>query len=57
MCQGQNACYHGWLPFWTPAERVGLKAMGGLVKDDPFHEVVDAIRAYVKAAREIKERE
>lgn len=21
-------CRHGWLPFWTPAERAGIRAMG-----------------------------
>lgn len=24
----EKKCSKGWIPFWTPAERAGLKAMG-----------------------------
>jgi len=27
-------CENGWLSFWTPAERAGLKAMGNVIKTD-----------------------
>ena len=64
-------CHRGWLPFWTPAERAGIKAMGKTLKDygweavnSPLYvdgwsnmrfAVLDAIRACVKAARKVKE--
>ena len=56
-----------WITFWTPAERVGLKAMGkalrGMMnlcpKNDSNRMIIwgeaVAIRAYVKAARKFKE--
>lgn len=53
----------GWLPFWSPAERAGLKAMGEEFKINRDHSykecslgTVDAICAYVQAARKSKER-
>lgn len=53
----------GWLPFWTPAERAGLKALGlerDLNRDfggDRDEEIIEAaICAYVKAAREEKKK-
>jgi hypothetical protein len=67
----RNHCHRGWLPFWTEAERAGLRGMGRhiiayrLVKGN-FNKVATAltmiaatggvIRAYVKASREVKER-
>ena len=60
-------CSCGWTTFWTPAERVGLKAMGkalrGMMnlcpKNDSNRMIIwgeaVAIRAYVKAARKFKE--
>lgn len=65
---GCPMCHHGWLPFWTPAERAGLKAMGhgwaGIRQSvDTYGShnmsylregIRDTIRAFVEAARAIK---
>jgi hypothetical protein len=48
-CEG-----HFWLPFWTPAEREGLKAMGFNFSGLP-DDVKIAIRRYVAASRKVKE--
>ncbi len=52
---------HGWLPFWAPAERAGLKAMGRQVKSclemqEPVLAMTtwEAIRTYVESARAVK---
>jgi hypothetical protein len=56
VCHGK-----GGLPFWTPAERAGLKAMGFEVGEEtdeyqPGRDAaIDVIRAYIKAARAVKE--
>jgi len=58
-----STCHHGWLPFWTPAERAGLKAMGEQYQNQEWHwlkpwfdvGVLAAIRAYVAASRKAKE--
>ena len=60
-CRGCDG--HGWLPFWTEAERAGIKALGLEAKlyfrRKHFHIVFAgialAIRAYVKSARAVKE--
>lgn len=54
-------------PYWTPAERAGLKAMGGLLKESrerfPTSYIMekdnysDSIRAFVSSARAQKEKE
>ena len=57
----------GWLPFWTPAERAGLKAMGLALRtfrpmseyptfEDGLRAHRGIIRAYVQAARKEKEK-
>jgi len=57
-------CRHGWIPFWTPSERAGLKAMGEeylYTKSQPWmgeerqDGIIDAIDAYVSASRKVKE--
>ena len=54
-------CRNGWIPFWTPAERAGLKRMGrGAVIKQVISEAagiaaVETICAYVQAARQAKE--
>ena len=58
-----STCHHGWLPFWTPAERAGLKAIGRVSLsciDGSFthrEPMQYAIRAYVAASRRAKEKE
>jgi hypothetical protein len=54
----EKQCHGGWITFWTPAERAGLKALGeGLdMQSDPEECAVGMIRAYVQAARKSKER-
>ena len=61
-CENYPDCHSGWLPFWTPAERAGLKALGlhhclnrdfGGDRDEEI--IAAAIVEYVKAAREAKE--
>ena len=56
---GVGGCYAGTLdlyrprPYWTPAERAGIKAMGKIAIPGYFgipEGAVDAIRAYVQAA-------
>jgi hypothetical protein len=58
-------CSLGWITFWTPAERAGLKRMGTSLRTfrpmseyPTFQEGLLAhraiIRAYVKAARKSK---
>jgi len=61
-CMRRDDCYHGWLPFWTPAERAGLKAMGRTRKSyEQIHNhnamaiVAGAIGIWVSAARKAKE--
>ena len=62
-CPGISAkpCSQGWITFWTPAERAGLKRMGrGAVIKQVISEAagiaaVETIRAYVQAARQAKE--
>lgn len=51
-----------WDTYWTPAERAGMKALGFLAKDAKERgthiQVIfmeRAIRAYVSAARRVKE--
>lgn len=48
-----------WDTYWTEAERAGLKAMGRMLTEDDWHvadyDCWDIIRAYVKAARKVKE--
>jgi hypothetical protein len=60
----EGNCKDGWLPFWTDAERAGLKIMGRALIDprnseelwpDAFIGIRGTIRAYVKAARAVKE--
>ena len=80
--QADKPCSNGWLPFWTEAERAGLKAMGeelrqikiARAEEDRTRErykkqnltpifdlksekvgIWHAIRAYVSAARRVKE--
>ena len=61
-------CENGWMTFWTPAERAGLKAMGGRVysiilatsdltdREKALNrESIKMIRAYIQAARKSKE--
>ena len=59
-------CDNGWLTFWTPAERAGLKAMGIALRtftpiseyptfEDGLRAHRGIIRAYVQAARKSKE--
>ena len=58
-----STCHHGWLPFWTPAERAGLKAMGRLRIElselagwnDEEKAAGEAIVRYVAASRKAKE--
>lgn len=56
-----RVCSYGWLPFWTPSERAGLKAMGTVSLsciDGSFthrEPMQYAICAYVKASRAAKE--
>ncbi len=49
---------HGWIPYWTPAERAGIKAMGQCYDDECQCErcqgVMVAIYAFVAAARKKK---
>lgn len=60
-CLGVEPCSEcggrGYSPFWTPAERAGLKAMGQefKVSGNGWINVYDTIRAFVKAARAAKE--
>jgi hypothetical protein len=68
-CRGPLGGKTGWIPFWTPAERAGLKAMGyGTYSIVPRWQIglteqeitindgqVEIIRAYVQAARKAKE--
>ena len=75
-CPKTSICFHtgitldcsackgtGWLPFWTPAERAGLKAIGRVnlsCIDGSFthrEPMQYAIRAYVAASRRAKEKE
>jgi hypothetical protein len=28
LCSSFAECRYGWIPYWTPAERAGLKQMG-----------------------------
>jgi hypothetical protein len=63
----EKQCHGGWITFWTPAERAGLKAMGReyifnmnlFALTGPYRSVKQTgakiIRTYVKAARGIKE--
>ncbi len=64
-CVGKETCSEcggrGYIPFWTPAERAGLRAMGRLslscidgsyTHREPMQCV---IRAYIKSARAAKE--
>lgn len=53
----------GQVPFWSPSERAGIKTMGKEYRN-PRHDwlkpwfdagVLEAIRAFVSAARKIKE--
>ena len=56
-------CSGGWLTYWTPAERAGLKAMGkeylevlpAAYSSDASTGAYCAINAYVRAARAVKE--
>lgn len=54
-------CSHGWIPFWTEAERAGLKALGNSINISISHDqdavigITWAIRAYVSASRRVKE--
>ena len=59
ICKG-----HGWLPFWTPAERAGLKALGdgvlyakenGLTRRT-IELAENMVEAFEKAAQAVKER-
>ena len=54
----------GWLPFWSDAERVGLKAMGYIIRAfrisgeeiDPYCQGhIDSIKDFVHFARRVKE--
>jgi hypothetical protein len=51
----------GWIPFWTPSERAGLKAMGKhwkylkRISEIRAASVRANIRAYVEASRRVKE--
>jgi hypothetical protein len=51
-------CSLGWIQFWTPSERAGLKAMGTKWKEHD-KSVADgvwiALTEFIKAAREVKE--
>jgi len=60
-------CSMGWIKTWTPAERAGLKAMGCALRtfipmseyptlEDGLRAHRGIIRAYVRAAREEKEK-
>ncbi|MDD5007274.1 MAG: hypothetical protein PHC68_02590 [Syntrophorhabdaceae bacterium] len=53
-----SKCVKGWLPYWTEAERAGIKALGKTFKDSECLSVrlAIAIQAYVKSARNVKER-
>jgi len=59
----EKRCSNGWLPFWTPAERAGLKAMGEYLhqeqRDGFFIDgelrPEEIICSYVRAARKTKE--
>ena len=64
-----DGCSHGWLPFWSEAERAGLKAMGrriySITKAGEELDVCELkqncgeivmICAFVQAARRVKER-
>ena len=57
-----STCHHGWLPFWTPAERAGINVMGRHYKYlrsiSPIRaaSVRATIRAYVAASRRAKEK-
>jgi hypothetical protein len=55
---------HGWLPFWSEAERAGLKAMGLYLKHEDMATALfeiprkcfrEAIAIFVQAARAVKE--
>jgi len=54
-------CRRGWITFWTPAERAGLKAMGRRLLVAIHYKVPatvvleSAIKEYVQAARKVKE--
>ena len=59
-----DGCSHGWLPFWSEAERVGLKAMGYIIRAfrisgeeiDPYCQGhIDSIKDFVHFARRVKE--
>jgi len=62
-CENYPDCHSGWLPFWTPAERAGLKAMGRLRIElselagwnDEEKAAGEAIVRYVAASRRAKE--
>ena len=57
----ERRCENGWLTFWTPAERAGLKALGrrlllAIHYKAPATMVLEsAIKEYVAAARKSKE--
>lgn len=61
-CMRSDECTRGRLPFWTDAERAGLKAIGEVLRIAYSHDqeavvaVEYSIRNYVKAARAAKEK-
>lgn len=63
-CPERRDCRWGWLPYWTPSERAGLKAIGKLYRISkatvsPFHLIYqqairDVVRVYVSAVMRVK---
>ena len=61
-CNPNPDCSHGWIPFWTPSERAGIKAIGREHKlNRDFGIKTDAmasrriIRFYIEASSRVKE--
>jgi hypothetical protein len=60
-CHRASICRKGWLSFWTPAERAGLKAMGMVLGVAYSHDLLAVmgmivlIRNFVAASRKVKE--